>query len=142
MPNPDRNLRLDYLEFNVAVIAAAKAFYGAAFGWRFTDYGPDYCEFDDGRMKGGFSAHAAPRPAPQQSGRSASTTSAATTASREDSGRSRAGPSSSPRSRSTAGRVPCWSASTTPGTTPPAAGPHVTSRPASTAERPSRPRRS
>ncbi|QWP76371.1 VOC family protein [Lysobacter sp. K5869] len=62
MPHPDRNLRLDYVEFNVSDIAASKAFYGAAFGWRFTDYGPDYCEFDDGRMKGGFNAHAAPRP--------------------------------------------------------------------------------
>lgn len=62
MTASDRNLRLDYLEFAVADIAAAKAFYGAAFGWRFTDYGPDYCEFDDGRMKGGFNAHAAPKP--------------------------------------------------------------------------------
>jgi predicted enzyme related to lactoylglutathione lyase len=51
----DQNtLRIDYIEFNVADIAAAKAFYGAAFGWRFTDYGPNYCEFDDGRLKGGF----------------------------------------------------------------------------------------
>lgn len=51
--NHDR--RIDYVEFNVADIAAAKAFYGSAFGWRFTDYGPNYCEFDDGRLKGGFS---------------------------------------------------------------------------------------
>jgi len=58
----DRNLRLDYLEFTVADIAVSKAFYGTAFGWTFTDYGPDYCEFDDGRMKGGFSRHGAPRP--------------------------------------------------------------------------------
>lgn len=50
--NHDR--RIDYVEFNVADIAAAKAFYGSAFGWRFTDYGPNYCEFDDGRLKGGF----------------------------------------------------------------------------------------
>ena len=50
----DNNRRIDYVEFNVADIAAAKAFYGEAFGWRFTDYGPSYCEFDDGRLKGGF----------------------------------------------------------------------------------------
>ncbi|MEI2454284.1 MULTISPECIES: VOC family protein [Lysobacter] len=62
MTASDRNLRLDYLESAVADIAAAKAFYGAAFGWTFTDYGPDYCEFDDGRMKGGFNAHVAPKP--------------------------------------------------------------------------------
>jgi predicted enzyme related to lactoylglutathione lyase len=24
------------------------------FGWQFTDYGPSYTEFDDGRLKGGF----------------------------------------------------------------------------------------
>ncbi|MGO1001492.1 VOC family protein [Lysobacter sp. CA196] len=62
MTASDRNLRLDYIEFTVADIAASKAFYGAAFGWTFTDYGPDYCEFDDGRMKGGFNTHGAPRP--------------------------------------------------------------------------------
>ena len=53
---------INYIEFNVADIARAKAFYGKAFGWTFTDYGPDYCEFTDGRMKGGFDAtlHATP----------------------------------------------------------------------------------
>ncbi|HEX9770397.1 MAG TPA: VOC family protein [Kiloniellales bacterium] len=47
---------IDYLEFNVADTARSKAFYGEAFGWTFTDYGPNYCEFTDGRMKGGFDA--------------------------------------------------------------------------------------
>ena len=46
--------RIDYIEFNVADITRSKEFYGTAFGWTFTDYGPDYCEFSDGRMKGGF----------------------------------------------------------------------------------------
>ena len=46
--------QIDYVEFGVADIARAKAFYGAAFGWTFTDYGPEYCEFNDGRLKGGF----------------------------------------------------------------------------------------
>ena len=58
--NHDR--RIDYVEFNVADIAAAKTFYGSAFGWRFTDYGPNYCEFDDGRLKGGFSDFGPVRP--------------------------------------------------------------------------------
>lgn len=53
--------RIDYVEFNVASIATAKAFYGKAFGWTFQDYGPDYCEFRDGRLTGGF-AHGEPRP--------------------------------------------------------------------------------
>lgn len=58
----DSTYRIDYIEFNVADIAAAKAFYGAAFGWRFTDYGPNYCEFDDGRLKGGFTNLAPAKP--------------------------------------------------------------------------------
>jgi predicted enzyme related to lactoylglutathione lyase len=48
------NPRIDYFEFNVADIPRSKKFYGAAFGWSFTDYGPDYCEFNDGRLRGGF----------------------------------------------------------------------------------------
>ncbi len=47
---------INYIEFNVADISCAKDFYGAAFGWTFTDYGPTYCEFSDGHMKGGFDA--------------------------------------------------------------------------------------
>lgn len=43
-----------YVEFNVPDISAAKAFYGRVFGWTFTDYGPNYCEFRDGHLKGGF----------------------------------------------------------------------------------------
>lgn len=51
-----QDCRINYIEFNVADIARAKAFYGAAFDWTFTDYGPGYCEFSDGQMKGGFDA--------------------------------------------------------------------------------------
>ena len=47
---------IDYIEFNVADIARSRDFYGKAFGWTFTDYGPSYCEFSDGHMKGGFDA--------------------------------------------------------------------------------------
>ncbi|GLQ54017.1 VOC family protein [Devosia nitrariae] len=46
--------RIDYIELNVADIARSRQFYGDAFGWAFTDYGPDYCEFRDGRLSGGF----------------------------------------------------------------------------------------
>lgn len=53
MPNP-QNPRIDYIEYNVADIPRAKKFYGEAFGWTFTDYGPDYCEFFDGRLRGGL----------------------------------------------------------------------------------------
>jgi predicted enzyme related to lactoylglutathione lyase len=49
-----RDRKIDYIEFNVADITRSKAFYGSAFGWTFTDYGPEYCEFQDGRLTGGF----------------------------------------------------------------------------------------
>ena len=48
--------RIDYIEFTVCDVAEAKAFYGAVFGWTFTDYGPDYTSFHDGRLAGGFTA--------------------------------------------------------------------------------------
>ncbi len=56
--HPRLDRAINYIEFNVADIARAKAFYGAAFGWTFTDYGPHYCEFSDGHMTGGFDASA------------------------------------------------------------------------------------
>jgi predicted enzyme related to lactoylglutathione lyase len=33
---------IDYVEFTVRNLTASKRFYTAAFGWRFTDYGPGY----------------------------------------------------------------------------------------------------
>ena len=53
-PRADR--KINYIEFNVSDMARTKAFYGDAFGWTFTDYGPTYCEFSDGHMTGGFDA--------------------------------------------------------------------------------------
>jgi uncharacterized protein len=49
-----KNFQIDNIEFNVVDIARAKKFYGEAFGWTFTDYGPVYCEFTDGRLIGGL----------------------------------------------------------------------------------------
>lgn len=54
--------QIDNIEFNVLEIARSKAFYGAAFGWTFTDYGPDYTEFTDGRLTGGFTVGEPVRP--------------------------------------------------------------------------------
>lgn len=45
--------KLDYIELPGGDLPASKAFYGAAFGWTFTDYGPDYAGFDEG-LDGGF----------------------------------------------------------------------------------------
>ena len=33
---------IDYIEITVRDVGLAKAFYTSAFGWRFSDYGPDY----------------------------------------------------------------------------------------------------
>lgn len=62
MEQPRRNNCIDYVEFVVTDIARAKDFYGSAFGWTFTDYGPSYCEFSDGHMKGGFERGDAVKP--------------------------------------------------------------------------------
>lgn len=37
-----RHHGIDYVEITVTDVAAAKAFYAAAFGWEFNDYGPGY----------------------------------------------------------------------------------------------------
>ena len=47
--------KLDYLELPGGDLPAQKAFYAAAFGWRFVDYGPDYAAYDEG-LEGGFYA--------------------------------------------------------------------------------------
>jgi hypothetical protein len=54
MSPPQNHLRIDYIEFATRDLAAAKKFYRAVFGWTFTDYGPDYTSFADGRLSGGF----------------------------------------------------------------------------------------
>jgi predicted enzyme related to lactoylglutathione lyase len=47
--------RIDYIEFAVTDMAKAKRFYTTAFGWSFTDYGPDYAGIQaDGREFGGL----------------------------------------------------------------------------------------
>jgi predicted enzyme related to lactoylglutathione lyase len=55
--NPNDH-RVDYIEFPATDIAATKGFYSRVFGWKFTDYGPEYTSFEDGRLGGGFQ-HAA-----------------------------------------------------------------------------------
>jgi uncharacterized protein len=48
------NHAIDYIEFATRDPAAAKKFLSAAFGWKFTDHGPDYTSFHDGRIAGGL----------------------------------------------------------------------------------------
>lgn len=54
MSQSSHNRQIDYIEFKVADILVAKAFYERVFGWTFTDYGPEYTSFHDGRLSGGF----------------------------------------------------------------------------------------
>ena len=52
--------KIDYLEMPSTGIPATKAFYEAAFGWTFQDYGPTYAAHSEG-LDGGFDADAADR---------------------------------------------------------------------------------
>ena len=45
---------IHYIELPAVSSAAMKAFYGQAFGWTFTDYGPYYVAFHGAGIKGGF----------------------------------------------------------------------------------------
>ncbi|MCP4609523.1 MAG: VOC family protein [Planctomycetes bacterium] len=54
MNQEDQDKRIDYIEFATTDIMESKRFYSSVFGWKFTDYGPDYSGFEDGRMNGGF----------------------------------------------------------------------------------------
>jgi predicted enzyme related to lactoylglutathione lyase len=54
MAKPGNDCRIDNIELAVSDIARSRAFYGKVFGWTFTDYGPAYCEFTDGRLTGGL----------------------------------------------------------------------------------------
>jgi uncharacterized protein len=60
MDQHDHNFQMDYIEFPATDIEATKRFYSAVFGWSFTDYGPNYTSFHDGRLGGGFTMSAKP----------------------------------------------------------------------------------
>lgn len=56
---------LDYVELNVSDLAETRAFYEAAFGWQFNDYGPTYAGIrspDGDDEVGGLNAEREPRP--------------------------------------------------------------------------------
>jgi len=46
--------KIDYIEWPAGDLPATKAFYSAAFGWAFTDYGPAYAAFEGQGADGGF----------------------------------------------------------------------------------------
>lgn len=47
---------IDYIEISVTDLPAAQAFYGAAFGWEFTPYGPQYAGIRTAAERGGDEA--------------------------------------------------------------------------------------
>ncbi len=48
------DMKIDYLELPAAEFGAIRRFYEETFNWAFTEYGPDYMSFEDGKMTGGF----------------------------------------------------------------------------------------
>ena len=54
MTQAEQDRRVDYIEFSTTSMEETKKFYSDVFGWEFTDYGPDYTSFTDGRLAGGF----------------------------------------------------------------------------------------
>lgn len=60
-PQPPKPMRptslpntVDYVETPSRDLPKTKAFFAALFGWQFTEYGPDYLDYSDGRTTGGF----------------------------------------------------------------------------------------
>jgi predicted enzyme related to lactoylglutathione lyase len=54
LQSAEHDRRIDYIEFPATDVPKTKRFYTDVFGWKFTDYGPDYTSFEDGRLTGGF----------------------------------------------------------------------------------------
>ena len=46
--------KLNYVEFAARDLPATRAFFTAAFGWEFEEFGPDYCAFSGQGLDGGF----------------------------------------------------------------------------------------
>ncbi len=46
--------KINYVEFPAKDLQATKAFFEAAFGWVFVDYGPEYTAFSGQGLDGGF----------------------------------------------------------------------------------------
>ena len=49
-----QNYRIDYIEFPSSDITATRQFFGSAFGWSFTGYGPSYEAINDAGIDGGI----------------------------------------------------------------------------------------
>ena len=45
---------IDYIEMPASDFDTVQSFYEKSFGWSFTDFGPEYRAFNDGKIGGGF----------------------------------------------------------------------------------------
>ena len=48
--------QVNYVEIPATDIGKAREFFTSMFGWSFTEWGPDYVSFNDGRLDGGIRA--------------------------------------------------------------------------------------
>ncbi|WP_217434843.1 VOC family protein [Marinifaba aquimaris] len=46
--------KLNYVEYAAFDLTQTKRFFTQVFNWQFTDYGPDYCDFTEQGIDGGF----------------------------------------------------------------------------------------
>ncbi|MCP4469410.1 MAG: VOC family protein [Gammaproteobacteria bacterium] len=46
--------KLNYVELPARDLSATRNFFGEVFGWRFEEFGPDYCAFAGQGLDGGF----------------------------------------------------------------------------------------
>ena len=46
--------KIDYVELSAENFDSIESFYSSTFDWSFTDYGPEYRAFSDGKLDGGF----------------------------------------------------------------------------------------
>lgn len=54
--NKLRHEQVQYIEFLSKDLNRAKEFYSSSFGWKFTDYGPNYTAFEGDYVDGGFTS--------------------------------------------------------------------------------------
>ena len=50
----DKHHKINYIEFQVKSIPATKEFFSQVFGWKFVDYGDEYCAIDNASIDAGF----------------------------------------------------------------------------------------
>lgn len=48
------SIPINYIEFAATDLERIKDFYSSVFAWEFTDYGAEYCAFDNSGVQGGF----------------------------------------------------------------------------------------